>query len=111
VRPPAVLSEALVATGFEYTAEARARQARLLATVLPAVRDVRRFGAAALDLCWVAAGRFDGYYETGLKPWDRAGGELIVREAGGAVEDMALDGVLAGDPAVVADLRRLVAGG
>jgi myo-inositol-1(or 4)-monophosphatase len=111
VRPPAVLSEALVATGFEYTAEARARQARLLATVLPAVRDVRRFGAAALDLCWVAAGRFDGYFETGLKPWDRAGGELIVREAGGAVEDMALDGVLAGDPAVVADLRGLVGAG
>jgi myo-inositol-1(or 4)-monophosphatase len=111
VRPPAELSEALVATGFEYTAEARARQARILATVLPAVRDVRRFGAAALDLCWVAAGRFDGYFETGLKPWDRAGGELIVREAGGAVEDMALDGVLAGDPAVVADLRGLVAGG
>ncbi|HTI33195.1 MAG TPA: inositol monophosphatase family protein, partial [Miltoncostaea sp.] len=56
VRPPTPVSEALVATGFEYTAEARARQARLLTSVLPAVRDVRRFGAAALDLCWVAAG-------------------------------------------------------
>lgn len=111
VRPPTPVSEALVATGFEYTAEARARQARLLATVLPAVRDVRRFGAAALDLCWVAAGRFDGYFETGLKAWDRAAGEMIVREAGGAVEDMALDGVIAGHPAVVADLRGLVAGG
>ena len=111
VRPPTPLSEALVATGFEYTAAARARQAALLATVLPAVRDVRRFGAAALDLCWVAAGRFDGYYETGLKAWDRAAGELIVREAGGVVEDMALDGVLAGHPAVVAGLRGLVAAG
>ncbi|HET6690633.1 MAG TPA: inositol monophosphatase family protein [Miltoncostaeaceae bacterium] len=111
VRPPPPLSEALVATGFEYTAEARARQARLLTAVLPAVRDVRRFGAAALDLCWVAAGRFDGYFETGLKPWDRAAGEMIVREAGGAVEDSALDGVIAGHPAVVADLRGLVAGG
>ncbi len=111
VRPPTPVSEALVATGFEYTAEARARQARLLATVLPAVRDVRRFGAAALDLCWVAAGRFDGYFETGLKAWDRAAGEMIVREAGGAVEDMAFDGVIAGHPALVADLRGLVAAG
>ena len=111
VRPPTAVSEALVATGFEYTAEARARQARLLATVLPAVRDVRRFGAAALDLCWVAAGRFDGYFETGLKAWDRAAGEMIVREAGGAVEDMARDGVIAGHPALVADLRGLVAAG
>ncbi|MGE0027643.1 MAG: inositol monophosphatase family protein [Thermoleophilia bacterium] len=111
VRPPTPLSEALVATGFEYTAEARARQARLLTTVLPAVRDVRRFGAAALDLCWVAAGRFDGYFETGLKAWDRAAGEMIVREAGGAVEDMAFDGVVAGHPAVVAGLRGLVADG
>ena len=80
--------------------------------VAEAARDIgRRFGAAALDLCWVAAGRFDGYFETGLKPWDRAAGEMIVREAGGAVEDMALDGVVAGHPAVVADLRGLVAGG
>ena len=111
VRPHTPVSEALVATGFEYTAEARARQARLLGTVLPAVRDVRRFGAAALDLCWVAAGRFDGYFETGLKAWDRAAGEMIVREAGGAVEDMAFDGVIAGHPALVADLRGLVAAG
>lgn len=111
VRPPAPMAEALVATGFEYTAEARARQARLLTGVLPAVRDVRRFGAAALDLCWVAAGRFDGYFETGLKPWDRAAGELVVREAGGAVEDMPHDGVVAGHPALVAALRRLVAPG
>ncbi|HTI33207.1 MAG TPA: inositol monophosphatase family protein [Miltoncostaea sp.] len=111
VRAPSPVSEALIATGFEYTAEARARQARLLASVLPAVRDVRRFGAAALDLCWVAAGRFDGYFETGLKPWDRAAGELVVREAGGAVEDMAHDGVVAGHPALVAALRGLVGGG
>ena len=61
-------------TGFSYRAAERARQADRLLRVLPAVRDVRRFGSAALDLAWVAAGRIDGYFETGLNPWDRAAG-------------------------------------
>ena len=78
VRPPAALPQALVGTGFEYTAEQRARQARLLARVLPAVRDVRRFGAARSTSAGSRPGRFDGYFETGLKPWDRAAGEMIV---------------------------------
>jgi len=111
VRPPAELPQALIGTGFEYTTEQRARQARLLTRVLPAVRDIRRFGAAALDLCWVAAGRLDGYFETGLKPWDRAAGEMIVREAGGVVEDIDRAGVVAGHADLVGPLRALVEDG
>ncbi|MEX2252868.1 MAG: inositol monophosphatase family protein [Thermoleophilaceae bacterium] len=70
VRDPAPLERALVATGFAYDPRRRSEQARLLAVVLPRVRDVRRAGAAALDLAWVAAGRLDGYYERGLNEWD-----------------------------------------
>ena len=78
-----------MATGFNYRSEERARQAERLRRVLPAVRDVRRMGAAALDLAWLAAGRYDAYFETGLNPWDWAAGELIVREAGGDVAERA----------------------
>ncbi len=66
------LSRALVATGFSYEAERRRRQAVVLAEVLPAVRDIRRMGAAAVDLCSVACGRVDAFYEKGLAPWDHA---------------------------------------
>lgn len=104
------LAEALIGTGFDYRAPERARQARLLTRVLPAVRDVRRLGSAALDLAWVAAGRLDGYFETGLKPWDRAAGELIVREAGGVVEEIDRSGVVAAGPALIGPLRELVEG-
>ena len=72
------LDRALVATGFGYDADRRATQASVLARLLPAVRDIRRAGAAALDLCMVAAGRLDGYYERGLQPWDWAAGSVIV---------------------------------
>ena len=82
--PPPPLAEALVATGFGYAAERRRRQAALLPGVVPSVRDIRRAGAAALDLCWVAAGRLDAYFEAGLKPWDRAAGLLVAGEAGAA---------------------------
>ena len=77
------LERAMVATGFSYESERRGVQAELLGRVLPRVRDIRRVGAAALDLSWLAAGRFDGYYEEGLKPWDWAAGRLLVTEAGG----------------------------
>ncbi|HLI15031.1 MAG TPA: inositol monophosphatase family protein [Acidimicrobiales bacterium] len=80
-RAPA-LAEALVGTGFSYDAEARAAQGRLVARVAGAVRDLRRSGAASLDLCYVAAGRLDAYYEAHLKPWDSAAGLLVAREAG-----------------------------
>jgi myo-inositol-1(or 4)-monophosphatase len=79
------LSMALLGTGFGYSTGRRARQAELLARLLPVVRDVRRIGSAALDLCMVAAGRLDAYYEHGLQPWDRAAGALIAAEAGARV--------------------------
>jgi fructose-1,6-bisphosphatase/inositol monophosphatase family enzyme len=79
---PQALSQALVATGFGYGEARRAGQARALAVVLPAVRDIRRAGAAAVDLCWTAAGRVDCYYERGLNPWDFAAGVLVATEAG-----------------------------
>jgi myo-inositol-1(or 4)-monophosphatase len=79
---PDDLGQALVATGFGYAADRRAGQARALAAVLPVVRDIRRAGAAAVDLCWAAAGRVDCYYERGLNPWDLAAGVLVATEAG-----------------------------
>ncbi|MGA2803692.1 MAG: inositol monophosphatase family protein [Acidimicrobiales bacterium] len=82
------LAEALVATGFTYVAKDRADQARMLPVVLPAVRDIRRRGSAAIDICGVAAGRFDAFYEAWLRPWDRAAGDVIVREAGATVTDV-----------------------
>ena len=79
---------ALIATGFSYSAEVRAAQAEVMARVLPRFRDIRRAGAAALDLAYVAAGRLDGYYERGLKHWDWAAARLIVTEAGGSVAEL-----------------------
>jgi myo-inositol-1(or 4)-monophosphatase len=87
--PPPPLERALVATGFGYRAERRAAQGRVVAELLPRVRDIRRMGAAAVDLCSVAAGRVDAFYETGLSMWDLAAGELVAAEAGarlGAIE-------------------------
>jgi len=79
------LPTALLGTGFSYDAPTRRRQAEVLVTVLPAVRDLRRSGSAALDLCALAAGRLDGFWERGLAPWDRAAGALIAAEAGARV--------------------------
>jgi myo-inositol-1(or 4)-monophosphatase len=76
------LDQALIATGFSYSREQRGRQANLICRVLPRVRDIRRFGSAALDLCSVAGNRVNGYYEWGLQPWDLAAGLLIAAEAG-----------------------------
>jgi len=76
---------ALVATGFSYSTQRRARQGELVAALLPRVRDIRRVGAAALDLCMVAAGRVDAHYEHGLSPWDWAAGSLIAAEAGAVI--------------------------
>lgn len=86
------LSMALLGTGFGYSRRRRATQAALLARMLPVVRDVRRIGSAALDLCMVAAGRLDAYYEHGLQVWDRAAGALIAAEAGARVLLPAHDG-------------------
>lgn len=85
------LGSALVATGFDYEARYRVKQGLVAAAVLPHVRDIRRAGSAALDLAWVAAGRLDAYFETGVMPWDVAAGTLLVREAGGIMTDV--DGI------------------
>lgn len=109
------LSQALVATGFAYEAGRRARQAAVVAALLPEVRDIRRLGAAALDLCYAAEGRLDAYFERGINPWDHAAGGLIAAEAGlrvgglhGGPADAGL--VLAAPPALFDALHdRLVA--
>lgn len=77
-----VLSQALVATGFGYDARVRAAQARVVAGLLPQVRDIRRWGAASIDLCLAAEGKVDAYFERGLNLWDHAAGGLIAAEAG-----------------------------
>jgi myo-inositol-1(or 4)-monophosphatase len=92
VRPAAELGLALVGTGFGYLAERKVRQAEVVGRLIPEVRDIRRGGSAAIDLCDVAAGRLDAYYERGLNPWDYAAGDLIAREAG------ALTGGRPGEP-------------
>lgn len=107
------LSTALVVTGFAYRADERAVQGRTAAHVLPRVRDIRRFGAAALDLAWVACGRVDAYYESAMQPWDLAAGALLVLEAGGIVSRIPAvgpsgDGVVAAGPALHDALRDLV---
>ncbi|HOF64645.1 MAG TPA: inositol monophosphatase family protein, partial [Dermatophilaceae bacterium] len=79
------LAMALIGTGFAYRADERARQAEVVRQLLPQVRDLRRLGSAALDLCLVADGRLDGYFESGLRPWDLAAGWLVVTESGGVV--------------------------
>ncbi len=75
----AELATAMVATGLAYDARVRAAQARVLARAIPRVRDIRRLGSAALDLCWTAAGRFDAYFERTVKPWDIAAGRADLR--------------------------------
>jgi myo-inositol-1(or 4)-monophosphatase len=79
---PASLEQTLVGTGFGYRVEQRRAQGAVVAELLPRVRDIRRHGSSALDLCSVAAGRIDAYYELDLKPWDHAAGALIAAEAG-----------------------------
>ena len=92
--PPRPLPEALVVTGFAYDAAVRAKQASVVAALLPEVRDVRRMGSAALDLAWLAAGRYDAYFERTVKPWDIAAGALMCRRAGLEVRDLpARDGL------------------
>lgn len=106
---------ALVATGFAYDAATRARQAAVIERVLPAVRDVRRGGSAALDLAWTAAGRCDAYFERGVQPWDVAAGALVCARAGLAVAELPAAGedpfgLVVAPPALAEELRTLVAG-
>ncbi|WP_441960881.1 inositol monophosphatase family protein [Mycolicibacterium houstonense] len=107
------LAMTLLGTGFAYDPHQRARQAEVLARVLPSVRDVRRIGSCALDLCMVAAGRLDAYYEAGVQLWDWAAAALIAAEAGATVWLPASDGaeqVAAAAPGVAAALREVLAG-
>ena len=115
VRPSqrADLDTALVATGFGYDSAQRARQAEVVARVLPRVRDVRRMGSAALDLAWTAAGRYDAYFEHGVKPWDTRAGELLCERAGLEVRTLAggdglPPGILVAPPALAEPLLELV---
>lgn len=108
------LAQSLLATGFGYDPARRAHQARVLAGLLSQVRDVRRFGASSLDLCTVAEGRCDVYYEKGLQPWDHAAGGLVASEAGLLVTGLrgapaGVDLLLAAPPALHGPLHdRLV---
>ncbi|WP_213815573.1 inositol monophosphatase family protein [Glaciihabitans sp. dw_435] len=108
--PSVDLAQALVATGFGYDAEVRRAQGAVVAQLLPEVRDIRRMGTASLDLCFVANGRLNAYFERGLQHWDHAAGALIAREAGARVTGF--DGVaasreftLAGAPELAAALE------
>lgn len=110
------LATAMVATGFAYDAKVRAAQAKVLACAVPQVRDVRRFGSAALDLGWTAAGRFDAYFERTVKPWDIAAGALICERAGLKVVDLPEHedlpyGILAAPEALAGELLELVGAG
>jgi myo-inositol-1(or 4)-monophosphatase len=100
VNPPVPLASSLVGTGFGYTTDRRRGQARVVAELLPQVRDIRRIGSAALDLCTLASGGLDLYYERGLQPWDLAAASLVAREAGAAV--VGLRGARAGEEMTVA---------
>ncbi|MET9778182.1 inositol monophosphatase family protein [Streptomyces sp. NPDC006367] len=113
-RPPAPLGQALVSTGFNYVADVRAEQAETVRRLIPVVRDIRRGGSAAIDLCDVAAGRLDGYYERGLNPWDLAAGDLIAREAGAVTggrpgERPSRELTIAATPDLFEPLQRLLA--
>ncbi len=107
------LASSLVATGFGYEAGVRRVQGAMIARLLPEVRDIRRFGAAALDLCWTAAGRYDAYFERGVKPWDVAAGALLCRRAGLDVRRLAPappaeDGILVARTALADALETFV---
>lgn len=112
------LSDALIATGIPYLGHGDFGQwSRIFGALAPEVAGIRRFGAASLDLAWVAAGRFDGFWESGLEPWDVAAGMLIVKEAGGFVSDfrggeraIERQEILAANDALHSKLHKLVAG-
>lgn len=112
------LDEALIATGIPFAGAGDPNEwVKIYAAIGPSVAGIRRFGAASLDLAWVAAGRFDGFWESSLQPWDTAAGCLLVREAGGFVSDwrgrsdpICAAQVLAGNDALHSRLHKLLAG-
>jgi len=107
------LAESLVGTGFGYTVDRRRAQGRVVASLLPQVRDIRRMGSAAMDLCTLATGGLDAYYERGLSPWDLAAASLVATEAGASVTGLrgraaGTEMTVAGPPATVTALVRLL---
>ncbi|MGL4832208.1 MAG: inositol monophosphatase family protein [Propionibacteriaceae bacterium] len=110
--PAASLAQSLIATGFSYDSTVRAEQGTVVAQLVPLVRDIRRLGSAALDLCRVADGQVDAYYERMLNPWDIAAGWLIATEAGALVEGHSSlpskELLIAGSSGIITQLRALV---
>jgi myo-inositol-1(or 4)-monophosphatase len=109
------LASALVATGLAYDAQVREAQAKVLLRLAPRVRDIRRFGSAALDLTWTAAGRYDAYFERSVKQWDVAAGQLICERAGLRVSELPAHdrlpwGILVAPPGLVEPLLEIVGG-
>ena len=107
------MATALVATGFGDDTDVRRVQGEVVARLLPLVRDIRRFGSAALDLAWTAGGRYDAYFERGVKAWDIAAGALLCERAGLEVHRLepmppSAAGVLVAPPAFAAELLRVV---
>ncbi len=102
------LSQALIATGFAYDAATRVRQGEAVGRLVGRVRDIRRAGAASVDLCAVAAGRVDGYFERGLQPWDIAAGGFIARAAGAVVVQRDDGSVVASGPQLATPLQALL---
>jgi len=115
VAEPVPLGEALIGTGFAYASEMRGVQGAIATQLLPLVRDLRRQGTASLDLCFVASGRLNAYYERTLSPWDHAAGAVIAREAGAVVKGLgdaapSRDFILAAHPALAVELEALLTG-
>lgn len=111
----AELASAMIATGLAYDSEVRRAQGRVLERLVPQVRDIRRFGSAALDLAWTAAGRYDAYYERTVKEWDIAAGVLVCERAGLQLHELPVHeklpwGIMIAPPALAAPLLELVAG-
>ncbi len=112
VRVSSDLASALVATGFGYSSARRGLQAQVVAEVLPQIADIRRSGCAVVDLCWLANGFVDAYFEIGLNPWDYSAGALIVELAGGRVE-APIDGdlgklLISSTPEIYEDLAKML---
>ena len=109
------LASAMVATGLSYSAEVRAAQAKVLERLIPRVRDIRRFGSAALDLAWTALGRYDAYFERAVKQWDIAAGALFCERAGLSVLELPVHenlpwGILAARAELAEEMLELVGG-
>lgn len=114
VRNNVELADALVGTGFSYRISERTRHAQRVATMVTHIRDIRRLGAAAIDLCFVACGRYDAYFEEHLHSWDLVAGQVIATEAGAVITDYAGNGVtpaqvLCAQPGVHQQLIQLIA--